>query len=58
MAEEKGNAAAGCIGMIVIAVLLTFLVTCSMDGSSDCYATPGAQEGSAQHERDIARCLD
>jgi len=49
----------GCLWIVMAFISLMILLSqCEDDGgSSDCYATPGAQEGSAQHDRDIQRCL-
>jgi hypothetical protein len=60
--DEKGNAAAGCIVLIGLAVLVFLLAgACGaifIDDSDDCYHTPGAQPGSAQDQRDVQRCIE
>lgn len=56
--DESGN---GCLGLVLLAiVVLAVFVACKVvtSDATDCYSTPGSQSGSAQHERDVARCLD
>lgn len=50
----------GCLLFIVLffAVLLVAGSCVGGESGSDCYSTPGAQEGSAQGQRDLERCLD
>jgi hypothetical protein len=59
--NERGGGE-GCIGcMAIFGIILLIAAGCALmtpDSESDCYLTPGAQEGSAQYERDIQRCID
>lgn len=56
--DEAGNVGLGCLILVVLFVVLAGCMGIFASGGSDCYATPGAQEGSAQAQRDIERCLE
>lgn len=55
--EEQGYVALGCLVLVIVFVLAAACFAMS-DGGSDCYATPGAQPGSAQAERDTRHCIE
>lgn len=57
--NERGNTGAGCLIFLVIIFVIAACGTLFTDGgTSDCYSTPGAQPGSAQHDRDVQRCIN
>lgn len=62
MRDERGDAAVGCVGFLaMMAVIFVIAAGCAIftdGGTSDCYHTPGAKVGSAQHDRDVQRCLN
>lgn len=55
--NERGNAGVGCLILLVIIFAISGCLALVVDGESDCYATPGAEPGSAQAQRDVERCL-
>lgn len=55
--NERGNAGLGCLALIAIIVIVA-IVFAATGSEDDCYHTPGAQQGSAQDQRDVQHCIE